>query len=515
MHSIRRCLGTGVRVALAFAAVGATAAAEPYGSAFQVDTFSSPTLSTPSVPSVFAVATADNGDSTVLWQSGGGTGRNFIQRYDAAGRPLQAQEWDIGTGVRAVAMGGPGKFVLLRRVTDGSGSGVFATVCDRAGNIIVPEFRANDAVAGDQEPVAVAMNAAGQFVALWKVFSSGFVSALHAKAFQANGAAAGPETIVVSRSGSDYILNPLLDIDATGRFVVTWDMGDILTDAWTEVWARRFERTGAPSSGAVRVNTRTAGGQHVGGVDMNASGAFVIVWEGSAGTNDVGVYVQRFGASGISLGGETRVDVGPSNGPEGFDVAMASDGSFVVTWTGPTGTPSSLAQIMSRAYASNGAPIGVPFVVSAATNVFATAPQIGTDPSGNTFIVWLQHHFTNDASNAVMARRYSPAGAAVQPLANGQTIANLSGVTGSWRYFKITMPTGPTTFEASTFGGTGDADLYVRWGALPTLDAWDGRPYLDGNNEGVRMLNYPAGDWYVGVYGFASYAGLSVSGSSR
>jgi serine protease len=514
MHSVRR-LGTGVRLALGFAAVTATSAADPYGSAFQVDTFTSPNLSTTGVLSVFAVATADNGDSTVLWQSGGGAGRNFIQRYDVAGRALQSQEWDIGTGVRAVAMGGSGKFLLLRRVPDGSGSGVYAMVCDRAGNILVQEFRVNDTVTGDQEPAAVAMNAAGQFVALWTTSSSGYVSALYAKAFQANGAAAGSESLVVSGSGSDYILNPKLDMDATGRFAVTWDMGDILTDTWTDVWVRRFERTGSASGGAIRVNTRTLGGQHVGGIDMNDSGAFVVAWQGPAGTNDTGVYVQRFGASGISVGGETRTDVGPSSGPEGLDVAMANDGSFVVTWTGPTGTPQALRQVMARAYMSNGAPVAAPFVVSAAQNVFATTPQIGTDPSGNTFISWLQHHFSNDPGNAVMARRYSPAAAAIQPLANGQTIANLIGAAGSWRYFKINVPAGRATFDASIFGGTGDADLYVRWGALPTLDAWDGRPYLDGNNEGVRMLNYPAGDWYVGIHGFTSYAGLSVSGSSR
>ena len=58
---------------------------------------------------------------------------------------------------------------------------------------------------------------------------------------------------------------------------------------------------------------------------------------------------------------------------------------------------------------------------------------------------------------------------------------------------KISVPPGQATLDVSISGGSGDADLYVRQGALPTLARWDGRPYLWGNNEAVRMRNYPPG----------------------
>ena len=49
--------------------------------------------------------------------------------------------------------------------------------------------------------------------------------------------------------------------------------------------------------------------------------------------------------------------------------------------------------------------------------------------------------------------------------------------------------------------GTGDADLYVRRGAQPTLSGWDCRPYKIGSNE-ICALTGPA-QVYVSVHGYA------------
>jgi uncharacterized protein YkwD len=77
---------------------------------------------------------------------------------------------------------------------------------------------------------------------------------------------------------------------------------------------------------------------------------------------------------------------------------------------------------------------------------------------------------------------------------------------------------GPFTVLAGTqltvrMTGSGDPDLYVRFGAQPTLAAFDCRPYLDGANE-TCTLQVPAGQSRadVMVYGYAagSYS-LSVS----
>jgi serine protease len=61
-----------------------------------------------------------------------------------------------------------------------------------------------------------------------------------------------------------------------------------------------------------------------------------------------------------------------------------------------------------------------------------------------------------------------------------------------------------TTFTA-TLAGSGDPDLYVRWGAAPTTTHYHCRPYLDGPSEQCT-LTVPAGETtaYVMVRGYAA-----------
>jgi len=104
-------------------------------------------------------------------------------------------------------------------------------------------------------------------------------------------------------------------------------------------------------------------------------------------------------------------------------------------------------------------------------------------------------------------------GAQVIQLVSGVPITNLSGATGDQKYFSISMPSGSTSLNLQMSGGSGDADLYVRYGALPTTTTWDYRPYLLGNNEGVTVSSPTAGTWYVMVRGYATYSGASLVGT--
>src|SRR4051794_14708722 len=102
-------------------------------------------------------------------------------------------------------------------------------------------------------------------------------------------------------------------------------------------------------------------------------------------------------------------------------------------------------------------------------------------------------------------------GGGVTTLTNGQTVTGISGATGSWTNYKITVPTGQTQLKITMSGGTGDADLYVKRGAQPTATVYDYRPYLTGNNETVTVTNPVAGDWYISLNGYAAYSGVSLN----
>lgn len=102
-------------------------------------------------------------------------------------------------------------------------------------------------------------------------------------------------------------------------------------------------------------------------------------------------------------------------------------------------------------------------------------------------------------------------GGTVTTLSNGVTVSSISASKGTWKYYKITVPSGQTSLKITMSGGTGDADLYVKLGSSPTLSSYNYRPYLSGNNETVTVTNPSAGDWYVGIYGYAAFSGVSLN----
>lgn len=106
----------------------------------------------------------------------------------------------------------------------------------------------------------------------------------------------------------------------------------------------------------------------------------------------------------------------------------------------------------------------------------------------------------------------APGGAVqVTTLSNGQTVSNLSASTGNWLYFKITVPSGQSQLKVVTSGGSGDGDLYVRSGALPTTSSYNGRSTGSTNAETVTIANPSAGDWYIGFYAYSSFSGVSLT----
>lgn len=86
----------------------------------------------------------------------------------------------------------------------------------------------------------------------------------------------------------------------------------------------------------------------------------------------------------------------------------------------------------------------------------------------------------------------------------------VSGAQGTWTRFSVTVPAGATSFTVVTQGGTGDADLYVRFGTAPSTTSYHCRPYTDGNNETCTFSNPPAGTWHIGLRGYSSFSGISV-----
>lgn len=98
-------------------------------------------------------------------------------------------------------------------------------------------------------------------------------------------------------------------------------------------------------------------------------------------------------------------------------------------------------------------------------------------------------------------------------LQNGQPVSNQSGGQGDWVHFSIDVPSGASNLQMSISGGSGDADLYTRFGSQPTTNSYDCRPYIGGNNENCSVASPSAGTYYISLRGYSSFSGVTVTAS--
>lgn len=98
-------------------------------------------------------------------------------------------------------------------------------------------------------------------------------------------------------------------------------------------------------------------------------------------------------------------------------------------------------------------------------------------------------------------------------LTNGATVANLAATTGDALYYTLNVPAGATDLSFAINGGSGDADMYVRFGSQPTTSTYDCRPYRTGNAETCTISNVQAGTYHVMVRAYSSFSGVNLTGS--
>jgi hypothetical protein len=94
-------------------------------------------------------------------------------------------------------------------------------------------------------------------------------------------------------------------------------------------------------------------------------------------------------------------------------------------------------------------------------------------------------------------------------LVEGEPVVGLAGALHSQQMWKAVAP-GGSTLTITMRGGTGDADLYVRQGARPTLNSFDCRPFLTRNDERCVFTDAVAGDYFVMIVGCRAFADVSL-----
>ncbi|MCG9683430.1 S8 family serine peptidase [Vibrio sp. Isolate23] len=98
-------------------------------------------------------------------------------------------------------------------------------------------------------------------------------------------------------------------------------------------------------------------------------------------------------------------------------------------------------------------------------------------------------------------------------LENGVAKTSLSGGSKSSTIYTFDVPADASQATFTLSGGTGDADMYVRFNGTPSTGVYDCRSWEQGNGESCSLNVTSAGTYEVLVYGYSAYSGASLVAS--
>jgi hypothetical protein len=232
------------------------------------------------------------------------------------------------------------------------------------------------------------------------------------------------------------------------------------------------------------------------------------------GTDGVTYTVQKeydnaTGTCIVSKGTGTN-DFSISASPSSATVAPGASATFTIS----TATTAGSAQSVSLS--SSGVPSGASASLSPTSVTSGGSSTLtfnsGTAASG-TYTVTVTGTGTSATHATSVSVTISGGGGGGTVLQNGVPVSNLSGATGSQQSFTMAVPSGASSLVFTTSGGTGDADMYVKFGSAPTLTSYDCRPYVSGNAETCSFATPSTGTYYVMLNGYAAYSGVTLNGS--
>jgi hypothetical protein len=176
-----------------------------------------------------AIASDASGDFVVVWQSqlqDGDGGGIYGQRYDANGI-AQGAEFQVNSevaneqGAPDVAMDAAGNFVVVWESLDQDGSswGIFAQRYDAAGAAQGTEFQVNTLTQNQQRAPSVSMDADGDFVVAWQGRPGSWD--IFGQQFDAAGSPIGSE-FQINRESTGNQTGPDVAMDADGDYRAVW-----------------------------------------------------------------------------------------------------------------------------------------------------------------------------------------------------------------------------------------------------------------------------------------------------
>jgi len=343
-----------------------------------------------------AVAALTSG-YVVVWASNGQDGSGYgiyAQRYTGVGGKTGGEFLvnTVKTGAQtrpAVAGLSDGGFIVVWQSAgeDGSGYGIYGQRHTATGAKAGAAFRVNPTTAGDQTLPAVAAFPDGGFVIAWTSNGQdGSGLGVYARRYDATGKAQGAQFRVNARTVGDQS-GPSIAALTGGGFVIAWQSADE-DGSGLGVYGRRYDPAGKAQGNVFKVNTVTVNDQSLPSVAPLDNGGFVIAWQSALQDGaGLGVYAQRYSATGVRAGGETRINTTTVDDQGTPRVAGFSNGGYVVVWASKNQDGSGQG-VYAQGYKDNGVKANVEFRVNTTTALDQYQPVAAGFASGRFVAVW-------------------------------------------------------------------------------------------------------------------------------
>ncbi|VVN08321.1 hypothetical protein PS659_03722 [Pseudomonas fluorescens] len=428
-------------------------------------------------PSITALA---NGGYVVAWQSdtyddrsdiaaqiynanGVKVGGEFIVNTTRMGEQDSAQITSLKDGGFVVSWASFGQ--------DGSGWGGYLQRYDASGAKVGVETRVATTTLSDQDGPTVTGLADGSIMVVWEGNGKDDANGIFGQRFKADGSKSGAEVRISTKVADDQT-DPVVKVLSNGSYVVTWQSapddgdGNDETDAPADIYSQLFNAAGVKVGAETRVNTTITGNQEEPNVTAMTDGGYLVTWAGQ-GIGDVnGIFCQRFNASGVKVGSETRINTTTTDNQLFSQVTVLADGGYVVAWE--SSKASGQVDVYTQRFDANGNKVS-----SLAGDALAnTLTWTGTGS------VIIDGGAGNDSMTGGRANDHLNGGAG-NDILNGNTGADrLIGGDGSDRYYVDNA--GDIVSETNATASTGGTDsVYSFLGAYT----------LGDNVENLRLLS--------------------------
>ena len=199
-------------------------------------------------------------------------------------------------------------------------------------------------------------------------------------------------------AGGQYLPTPIAFDD--GSFSVVWQGGP---STGRDVFYQAYDSDGQAIGGEVRLNDTPGEGVSAHSVASTADGGFVVVWEGDPAEVLV---AQRFDSSGTALGDQIEVSPAGRGSIYMSRVAGHPDGGFVTVWYEHNAPGGSHLDVLMRRFDDAGDPLNDPTFVHSNVSDAQLASDIAVQSDGSFLVSFVEgnsktvavSHFNADGS---------------------------------------------------------------------------------------------------------------------